>query len=489
MTKILSSRSKIGFIYGLLVLIAAYLTHFRGYDSPQAVFWDENYHVASAYKYLDGIFFMEPHPPLGKLLIALGELIYHPNEAIDLHDFLATDYVKEFPKGFSFTGLRFFPALLSWLTAVMFYLVLLGANINPHIAFVGSFLYIFDNALIVHGRGAMLESPQLFFFTAALASFSFLFYRNGLSVGGALLLGTLSGAAVSVKMNALVLVLLPLFLILSYWLFETRTARSTVWPALKFILCFLLGALTVFSLSWYLHFNIASKPFENRFYRASKNYQAIINSGQSGKLSHFPLMLKEHLAFFTHYERGAPKLDVCKADENGSHPLNWLVGKKSINYRWEKHGSTVQYLYLQANPVIWGLALMGTFLAVMLTISHLFFEVPIKNRRLFSLIALLVILYTAYMGAVLQIDRVLYLYHYFLPLLISFVLAVLIFTYGYEQQVRELNRPTLIALALLALSIVLAFKFYAPLTYYQPITDFDFYRRAWFEFWKLVPVT
>ena len=51
-----------------------------GYGQPSSLFWDENYHIASAERYLQGKFFMEPHPGLGKMFIALGELILHPND-------------------------------------------------------------------------------------------------------------------------------------------------------------------------------------------------------------------------------------------------------------------------------------------------------------------------------------------------------------------------------------------------------------------------
>ena len=34
----------------------------------------------------------------------------------------------------------------------------------------------------------------------------------------------------------------------------------------------------------------------------------------------FPAMLKDNLAFMANYNKGVPKLDVCKPDENGSYP-------------------------------------------------------------------------------------------------------------------------------------------------------------------------
>ena len=95
--------------------VLSYATIVSGFSRPQALFWDENYHIASAQKYLNGVFFMEPHPPLGKLLIAAGEGLLQRNDRND--QFIDTDYATNPPEGFDFTGYRLFPVLFAWLTA------------------------------------------------------------------------------------------------------------------------------------------------------------------------------------------------------------------------------------------------------------------------------------------------------------------------------------------------------------------------------------
>ena len=75
----MKTSHRIRYILPLFVLLVSYFTYLRGYDQPPYLFWDENYHIASAEKYLAKTFFQEPHPPLGKLLIALGERIVHPS--------------------------------------------------------------------------------------------------------------------------------------------------------------------------------------------------------------------------------------------------------------------------------------------------------------------------------------------------------------------------------------------------------------------------
>jgi hypothetical protein len=54
---------------------------------------------------------MEPHPPLGKLLIALGERVLHANSTDD--QFIGVDYAHNPPADFSLAGYRLFPVLLA----------------------------------------------------------------------------------------------------------------------------------------------------------------------------------------------------------------------------------------------------------------------------------------------------------------------------------------------------------------------------------------
>ena len=110
-------------LFFVVVLLLSYFTYFHRYWEPKAVYWDENYHIASAQKYLHKTFFMEQHPPLGKMLIALGENMFHPNEASD--QFLGTDYATDFSQNFSFVGYRFFSAFLAWWGAPVMFLIFL----------------------------------------------------------------------------------------------------------------------------------------------------------------------------------------------------------------------------------------------------------------------------------------------------------------------------------------------------------------------------
>ncbi len=523
-------------------VLLSFFTYFYRYTYPPYVYWDENYHIASAQKYLHGVYFMEQHPPLGKLLIAAGEKILHPNARND--QFLGTDYATDFGDSFSFAGYRLFPALLAWLTApVLFATFYLLSRRNPLHATLLSFLYVFDNALIVHLRGAMLEGPFLFFSSLTLLAFLLLWNEESKKkfIWWSVLFGTMLGAVLTTKVLGLVLILLVpalawgllkswrdtwkfagmgagclvilallqwipspgLMMILSvlaitafiigFWYAVPHSRAVTVFLAVMFP-CFLL----VYGGVWYTHFALGKTINDSLpdagYYQASDEYKGYLTAGTTAHLASFPLMLRENLKFVTHYNNGAPRLDLCKMDENGSPWFLWPVGARSINYRWATPGlqagktaadQTYSYLYLQVNPMVWWIALAGLVMGAGMVLGSAFFPLrrPVGNL---PLLCMLLGIYVCFFIAVSQIGRVLYLYHYFLPLILSFLILAIVIDniQGFWKWTMNEQGRTL-TLMILAMLMFAGFQFYRPLTYYEPMTDVQVERRAILKLWEL----
>ena len=167
-----------------------------------------------------------------------------------------------------------------------------------------------------------------------------------------------------------------------------------------------------------------------------------------------------------------PKLDLSKPDENGSPSLFWPLGARAINYRWETpDGVFYKYLYLQVNPAVWLLGLSGVLGTTALIFVYIFFPLrePLKNR---FLVATFLLLYWSYMTIISQLGRVMYLYHYFPALLFSFCLFALLVEEAREIGNLLLNtRYKIIILAVLSAAILVSYRFYSPLTYYQRLND------------------
>jgi len=475
-------------LYGGIVLCLAYITYFHNYHLPAAVFWDENYHIASAQKYLAGVMYMEPHPPLGKLFIALGEYLLNPNKGIDLQSFIQTDYIKVFPQGYSFAGVRFFPTLFAAGSAVVFFLILFKISQNTHLSFLFSSLFLFENGLIVHSRSAMLESTQLFFILIALLHFLWIVDKKEITWQQYAFLGIWTGLAIAVKVNGLILVLLFPFL----FVYEHRNDFKHLLFILKdgLLKAVSFGATiaAVLLIVFYVHTSLGSSFAKHSAYKASLEYKELITKGQTSNLLNFPLMLKDNLIFMKEYSAGVPKYDACKVGENGSLSTTWPFGNKSINYRWEKKDGKILYLYLQGNPLIWLSGIIGVLLGISLIISWGAFNHNPAHKRLFFILSLLGTFYVSYMLVMFNIERVMYLYHYFIPLIFSLLMFFTVVNYIYHDSITQHHKLFYTAIGLFVLEIIWTYIFFSPLTYYKPLSTLEFMDRVWFDFWKLAPI-
>lgn len=481
----------------LLVFLISFFTYFRNYSYPPHLFWDENYHIASAQKYLTHTFFMEPHPPLGKLFIALGEYLLHPNTRLDTKAFLTTDYISEVPAGFSFAGVRLFPTLFACLSAVLFFLILDRLGRRPLLAFLFSSLYLFENAMIVHSRGAMLESAQMFFILGFILYFVILFDRitDRKAVGSIryAFFGVLFGLAMSVKLNSAMAVVFFMMLVLYE---EAAVMKETGRRRLHHMLAaffrrgvpFAAASLLVFAGVYYIHFSLARTPRSGRYYEALPTYRKIIDAKKTADIRNLPYELIQNIKYSFHYENGVPKYDYCKPGENGSLPITWPFGDKAINYRWLTENGKAHYLYLQGNPAVWLAGLIGIFLSVNVLVAYGVLHVKPKDRRLFTFMVAFLMYYLAYMASVISLERVMYLYHYFLALIASLILFYLVVIYLAADQLKKKDLTVYgVALAIVFIFFI-TYLFFSPLTYYGPLTDAQFQLRNWFSFWGLKSV-
>ena len=596
--------------FPFIVLIMSFSIYMKWFSQPAGLFWDENYHIPSAQKYIDWSFFMEPHPPLWKLLIAAWEKIFHPNDGLtkqyydnDQKKFIAfnqTDYIKDVPycndknkkyqslpecqktkttwkvlenwvyvnkttyKEFSFFGYRFFPALLWMLWAVLVYFIFLLISKNAIIALIFSGLYIFDNALVLQSRSAMLDSTQIFFVLWAILAFVFWVEKIGkyfqpsvennvenkkkfekYSWIGFLTLGLFIGLGISTKVNWAItyILLLALFLWAGYHLSENKKSlfldfwkSLLVWVLLawaSFFIARLAGlewktnilvallvlviwfcvvfysltenknwflklltkafssfflSLFIFALVRIIHINIG-RVMTNGEYQADWFYKQFLVQSWSNippapiPLSAYPRLIKEHIDYISHYNKWVPSLDVCKEWENGSFPLNWIVWKKAINYRRSTNDSykTVNYLYLQSNPALWWSVALSVVLAIGLLASVLiFWNKNIQQKKLFY-IATFLSCYILYMTTMLFITRVMYLYHYLLALIFGIMILFLMLNYN----IKKYEQKHYIAFGTFVTLIIIIFFFFAPFTYYKPLSSDQFAARNFFPYWGL----
>ena len=121
----------------LLVLITLAL-HFSIIMQPDVPTFDEEHYVPDARSILSGGGTLHPvHPPLSKLIIALGMLMFGDNPF----------------------GWRFFPVLMGTLSVVLFYLICRQLGASQRTTLLATFLLTFENLNFVQGGVAMLDAP------------------------------------------------------------------------------------------------------------------------------------------------------------------------------------------------------------------------------------------------------------------------------------------------------------------------------------------
>ena len=572
-------------IYVILTILFGFLTYFTGYNYPNRSVWDEVYHISSGEKYITKTMFMEAHPPLGKLLIGLGEKIINPNTdydklnwagklclstvpenyktknsegieseqktvkdtngnerpmnlldirektrvGIDKSGFTATDSIADYPEYFSFCGYRFFPVVFASLTPMIFFILILIITRNKHLSLLSSALIVFDNALLVQARAAMLDSIQIFFILTALCIAAKLMNGKKFSIIGYLSIGAAFGLVCAVKHNGIIFAILPVIVALVeliktlkkpaliptelptlglkvdlFFSYLRTNSRNILIIISKLALCFCVLAFTylaIFSIHIGLGQNIDSKGTNNfGNYKASPEYIQIIKNKEYFNIFKLNSAINDNYKYMDEYHKGVPKLDNTKAGENGSYPTNWPVMNRTISYRWETpDGTNYRYTYLIGNPVIWGIGLISLILSSALILSVVFFKTPIKDKKSFYFILLFWSLYVIYMAFMMYTIsvRVMYLYHYFIPLIFSLILAPLLIQYSFGKVLKDepfdiypYNKPFLIYTILVAilLFILIGFSFYSPFTYYTPLNSDQFKMRNLFDFWQMRPV-
>jgi len=513
------------YFYAILIFLMSCVVFGVQFQNPAGLFWDENYHIVSAEKYRQQTFFLEPHPPLGKMIIAFFESTFGLNSQLNTQPFLTTDKIDTVPEGYSFFAVRL-PSVLAAIGCVfVLYWIAFLILKNPFFSFISASFLLFDNAFILHSRGAMLESMQLFFILLSIFLVIFAIQKRyfNLSIYG--LISLSFGLALSVKVNSLILIL-PLFAVSATETILnlkesssktlTKLFKKIALPFLKLI-CSILIIFCVFASTQGIHAFVAKNPYQGRFYNTSEEYRNLI---QNSSWLDFPKVAlettKTWYEYQNNYQKGVPSFDPQKEDENGSLPWMWPFGARAIAYRWgtflqnEKTNQTIsleelanqpesekanfktktQYLYLISNLFIWFLSLFSIiFLSVVFLIKLLNHNsknplnlVKIKSPVWFQVTSIFVLSsFWGYLLAVSLIPRVMYLYHYFIPLTFGLIAWILVIFLLSQQKFAWLNT----AITLTFLVSIMCFLWFSPFTYFIPLTFEQFQLRNWLPFWNM----
>ncbi|RCI17045.1 hypothetical protein L249_1829 [Ophiocordyceps polyrhachis-furcata BCC 54312] len=137
-----------------VTVLAAIIRIFRIYQ-PSSVVFDEVHFGGFASKYIKGKFFMDVHPPLAKMLIALTGWLAGFDGNFDFKD-IGKDYLEP---GVPYVAMRLFPAFCGIALAPSIFFTLKAIGCRTMTAILGACLIIFENGLLTQARLILLDSP------------------------------------------------------------------------------------------------------------------------------------------------------------------------------------------------------------------------------------------------------------------------------------------------------------------------------------------
>lgn len=461
-----------------LVATLASMNFLAGISQPAHPIWDERFYLTTVQRYEEGTAQFASHPPLGLMLIAAGDVVLHPNRDVDTRAIGWDKQINEdhLPAHYSFTGVRLMSGVFAVVGAVVFFTLMLALTRSVPIAALLSNLYVFENAFIAHFRAAHLDAFQLTFALAALLCVVASARRGPRS--SPLLdfaFGAACGLAIMVKLNA-VLWLLPGFMLLARriamdWHGAPRSRLLLV--GLRDSMLILAGCLLPIIAVWTVHVAITPQlpvsgspaGLKDKAFM-SQTYEAYLEKERGLSPAVVAAAARDYTRFMLADLKGIPK-----TDPNGSRPIEWPLHMNTINYRWDSDGVRTSYVQLAGNLCGWlvgGVALIAAFAMLMVQRWR---PSPASDPDRRALLTIFLLQYLVFMTvhALLGTMRVMYLYHYFLALVLTFCLIPLVVAEAAARwpAVRAWQER---GLAIVAALLLVSFVFYAPLTFHRPLT-------------------
>jgi dolichyl-phosphate-mannose-protein mannosyltransferase len=363
--------------------ILALITRFWGIFSPREVVWDEVHYERFAGAYFTGKYYIDVHPPLGKLMMAgVAKLLGIPGAVL----------AAQQPAPL----LRVLPALAGTLLIPLLYLLLRELGSGRRTATLGALFALVDNALLVESRLIFPDMILLFFGVLAVYAYAVARRMNGAArawwIAGA---AAAAGIAVSIKWTGLS----ALGLIGVVWLLETWRDRRRGWrrPAVELALLIVIP-VAIYAGAFAAHFALLPhgkagepRPFVQNFFSLNREMQQI----------------NEGWATDTH--PGASKW------------YTWPIAKHSIGY-WSQidaGAGTERWIVLFPNPAVWWGVLIGAAFVIIALVRG---AASLAPRR--RVLAVLGAGYVVNFVPFAFIARPMFLYHYLFALVYSLLFAM-----------------------------------------------------------------
>lgn len=389
-------------VISFILLVFTIGIHVYNIYYPNRTVFDEVYFGNFSNFYLSRSFFFDIHPPLGKMLMATvayyaeydGKLIFENCPESGYHE---GDYVQ----------LRLTPALFSSLTGPFIYLSMRFLNFSPYAGFTAGFLYVCDISFTSEARHILSDGVLLFFsflhvvilcytVTVPVSDESFFKWHliNGISLGAACSCKNTAWGLMGLDAAMYICKLFPTFSIgILDYLFDLAYYGISL-----FVIQF-----CVYLTSFFIHFTILKYDGPGIGYLPQDMQDQLVKGGNLGLKSVLLSgrnILKRTLWLARDMHKG--NMGITQFHDSMSFPHHWpILGSVSV-YFYGRDGREIRCL---GNVFSYYFALLGIIFCL--------FAIK-KPQAVASL--MLAFGYSCCYFPFYLIPRVMYLYHYLIPL-------------------------------------------------------------------------
>jgi len=460
-----------------ILIGAALATRLWGLFTPAAVVFDEVYFKVYAGDYLKHSYYFDPHPPLGKLLLAGWAWLTH----LDPSSLTGTGPV---------VALRILPALAGAAIIPIFYAFLRQLGASRRIATLGATLLLLDNALLVESRFVLIDSMLIAFGLGAVTCFLAARRRSGRGrttfvIAAALL----AGLAASTKWTGLTALGLIGLIWTADQIFAARKLRRDFLRdlrkrVLEGIALIFIPILVYLSVFW-VHFSLLTTSGQGDAFMSPRFQSTLVGNQLYNPSVHMNFWDK--FIDLNHAMSQSEETLKTATHPYGSKWSSWPIMYRSVYY-WQGEtldDGTQGNIYLLGNPAVWwGILIIvaGGCLASSKALHRL------RNFR-FALI----MLGAGYLMNFLpfsRIVRVMFLYHYLFALIYSLAFAVLMLGALADWNTDgptpwKFSSPVSKNLYIGVLTVALiCFLYFAPLSYGFPLTPTELAQHMWLPSWR-----
>ncbi|KAJ8110928.1 hypothetical protein ONZ43_g5744 [Nemania bipapillata] len=370
----------------LVTIIGAIVRLFRIYQ-PTSVVFDEVHFGGFATKYIKGKFFMDVHPPLAKMLIALAGWLAGFNGDFDFKE-IGKDYLEP---AVPYVSMRLFPAICGILLVPITFLTLKAVGCRTATAALGASLIVFENGLLTQARLILLDSPLVV--ATAFTALAFTSFTNQHEQGPTkafdiswwfwlVMTGLGLGITVSIKWVGLFtiawvgsLTLVQLWVLLG----DTKTVTMRIFAKhfMARAFCLIIIPVTFYMAMFAIHFACLSNPGDGDGFMSSEFQATLNNKGmqdvpadvafgsrvsirhvntQGGYLHSHPLMYptgsqQQQITLYPHkdennvwlMENQTQPLDVNGVEINGTHVWDNV---QNITENYIRNGDVIRLYHL-----------------------------------------------------------------------------------------------------------------------------------------------